>query len=376
MARKKQDTTPEQEVLDAPAKVAEYSAVDAGLAELRTKVEKTAYDITTTAGDKTARALRAECVSLRTSIEAKRKEAKAPLLERERLLDAEAKRITAEITAIETPIDAAIKAEEQRKADEKAAKERAEAEARRKIDQAIADIAYYPVHASGKTSAQIGELIDELQARALTEDEFGDRIGEAGIKKSATLVTLGDMRLAAQRQEVEAQRLADERAEAERVRQQQAEEAERINKARADLEQQQRELAARQEAAKPTPAATPGGWCETMERPKASCGCPDCGPSLIDLGPGLRNSPPECETCDDNGMIGGPSFYAPDEGGEPCPDCAPEPQGDPVSVSLDLADASDSMPGADDMIEVIAEHYDVPPFAAEAWLRAAFGAKQ
>ena len=29
----------------------------------------------------------------------------------------------------------------------------------------------------------------------------------------------------------------------------------------------------------------------------------------------------KCKTCDDNGMIGGPSFYAPDEGGEPCPDC-------------------------------------------------------
>ncbi|MBR8114457.1 hypothetical protein KDX10_32970 [Burkholderia cenocepacia] len=31
-------------------------------------------------------------------------------------------------------------------------------------------------------------------------------------------------------------------------------------------------------------------WCETMERPKSRCGCPDCGSSLIDLGPGLRNT--------------------------------------------------------------------------------------
>ena len=30
---------------------------------------------------------------------------------------------------------------------------------------------------------------------------------------------------------------------------------------------------------------------------------------------------PKCKTCDDNGRIGGPSFYAPDEGGDPCPDC-------------------------------------------------------
>lgn len=362
MARKKQDTTPEPEVLDAPAaaQVAEYSPVEAGLAELRDKVAKTVYDITTTAGDKTARAFRLECVTLRSNVEARRKEAKAPLLAKERALDAEAARITAEIQKVEKPIDDAIKAEEKRKADEKAAKDRAEAEARRKIDQAIADIAYYPVHASGKTSARITELIDELQARALTEEEFGDRIGEAGMAKSSTLVKLGDMRLAVQAQEVEAQRLADE--------------AERIRKEKADLEQQQRDLAAQQAAAAPAP--TPDGWCETMERPKASCGCPDCGPSLIDLGPGLRNSPPECETCDDNGMIGGPSFYAPDEGGEPCPDCAPEPQGDLVSISPDLAEAADTTPSAAELIEAIADLYDVPPFTAEAWLRAAFGAKQ
>ncbi len=30
-----------------------------------------------------------------------------------------------------------------------------------------------------------------------------------------------------------------------------------------------------------------------------------------------------CATCNGHGMIGGPSFYAPDEGGEPCPDCSP-----------------------------------------------------
>lgn len=31
--------------------------------------------------------------------------------------------------------------------------------------------------------------------------------------------------------------------------------------------------------------------------------------------------PVKCETCNDHGMIGGPSFYDPGEGGQPCPDC-------------------------------------------------------
>lgn len=30
---------------------------------------------------------------------------------------------------------------------------------------------------------------------------------------------------------------------------------------------------------------------------------------------------PPCETCNGNGMIGGPSYREPDEGGVPCPDC-------------------------------------------------------
>lgn len=31
---------------------------------------------------------------------------------------------------------------------------------------------------------------------------------------------------------------------------------------------------------------------------------------------------PLCATCNDHGMIGGPSYYSPDEGGVPCPECA------------------------------------------------------
>jgi len=30
--------------------------------------------------------------------------------------------------------------------------------------------------------------------------------------------------------------------------------------------------------------------CETMDRPKAQCGCPDCGPSLVDLGQAFGTS--------------------------------------------------------------------------------------
>lgn len=36
---------------------------------------------------------------------------------------------------------------------------------------------------------------------------------------------------------------------------------------------------------------------------------------------GQAKQPVMCETCSDHGMIGGPSFYDPGEGGQPCPDC-------------------------------------------------------
>lgn len=42
---------------------------------------------------------------------------------------------------------------------------------------------------------------------------------------------------------------------------------------------------------------------------------------------------PHCATCNDNGLIGGPSYYAPDEGGVPCPDCSKKaPHPDDVAV--------------------------------------------
>lgn len=50
---------------------------------------------------------------------------------------------------------------------------------------------------------------------------------------------------------------------------------------------------------------------------------------------------PACLTCGGNGWIGGPSFYAPDEGGEPCPDCnaAVPPDAAPPVAEL-LTDAA------------------------------------
>ena len=111
---------------ETTTQVAEYSQTAAALAEMREQLAGHTFDCTTTAGDQEARQSRLTLVRLRTSLEAKRKELKAPLLERTRLIDDEAKRITGELLELEQPIDALIKAEEQRKAEAKTEAERIE----------------------------------------------------------------------------------------------------------------------------------------------------------------------------------------------------------------------------------------------------------
>lgn len=114
------NATAEARVIET--KIAEYSPTAAALAELRQRFGNIAFDLSTTKGDKDARAARLELVRLRTGLETKRKELKAPALERSRLIDDEAKRITAAILELETPIDEQIKAAEAAKEAERIAK--------------------------------------------------------------------------------------------------------------------------------------------------------------------------------------------------------------------------------------------------------------
>jgi hypothetical protein len=58
-----------------------------------------------------------------------------------------------------------------------------------------------------------------------------------------------------------------------------------------------------------------------------------------------------CATCNGHGMIGGPSFYAPDEGGEPCPDCSPPaPTSHPIPTGAT---------GEDDIVQRLRNNADL-----------------
>jgi hypothetical protein len=220
--------------------IAEYRPTAAALADLRARFKDVVFDVATAAGNKEARAARLELVRLRTSLEAKRKELKAPALEHARLIDTEAKRVTAEIVALEEPIDAQIRADEARREREREAK--AEAERRRVADiqERIDTIKGFPVRAAGKSSIVIEALIAE--ADSINVDEtFAEYLGTAQAAHEYTLHTLREMLTAALAHEEEARRLRAEREALERRRKE--DEARRAEADRIAREEHEAEVA-------------------------------------------------------------------------------------------------------------------------------------
>ena len=213
-------TMMEIEMLERPTDtaIAEYSVTAAALSELRSRLAGVAYDVSTGRGLDIAKKDRAEVRTLRVALEAKRVELKAPALERSRLIDAEAKALTAELVALEKPIDDQIKAEEARKAVERAEREQAEREAAARTQIAIDHIRSIVLTAIGLRSSAIQSLVDNLQSVEITIDAFGDRAGEAAQAKTQAMVKLADMHAAALAAEAEAQRLEAERVELARLR--------------------------------------------------------------------------------------------------------------------------------------------------------------
>lgn len=203
--------------------IAEYSKTEAALAELRQRYEGVRFDMSTTAGDKQARAARQEVRGYRTSLEAMRKELKAPALERCRLIDDEAKRITAELLKLEEPIDQQIKAEEARREAEKAEKARIERERVAGIRAKIAEIQSIPPAAVGLSSATIQSVIDSTHRIEITADVFAEFLEEAEQAKAHAIDSLNDLHAKAVEHEAEQARLAAEREELQRLRAEQAE---------------------------------------------------------------------------------------------------------------------------------------------------------
>lgn len=219
--------------------VAEYTETARGLAELRQQLEGMEFDCTTTEGDKLARESRRALVSLRTTLEAKRKELKAPLLERTRLIDAEAKRITGEIVELELPIDQQIKAEEARR--EAIRAERARVEQAR-IDGHKARIQSIRDRALEFVAAPVGVIEQAIAEAGEVADDFEEFQDEAEAAHGAMLEKLTELLEHAKERERHQAELRAQREEQERRRQ---EEEARLAAEREKLERERREQEAR-----------------------------------------------------------------------------------------------------------------------------------
>ena len=228
--------------------IQEYSATEAALAELAGRYKGVVYEVSTREGMKAAVAGRAEVRGLRIALEKVRVQIKAPALKRVQEVDSEARRITAALVALEDPIDAQIKREEERKELERTAAARAEAErlaleeaarkkaeeekltaeraeiARRQAELDAADLARRQAEEESRRrieeearAARLRIEEEERAARAVREEE--DRVAKA----------LRDLELAKVRAaEEHARKVQEEAARQERLAQQARDEVARV----------------------------------------------------------------------------------------------------------------------------------------------------
>ena len=153
-----------------------YSETETALAELRAKYSATVFDVTTGKGMTCAKEARAELRGCRVRLEEARKAKKADALEYGRKVDSAAKALLSELEALEDPIDAQIKAEEQRKEREKAEREQREKDAVEARTRRFNEIRELPLQAVGASAEGIMGLLARAEALDLgdIEPEFRD----------------------------------------------------------------------------------------------------------------------------------------------------------------------------------------------------------
>jgi DNA repair exonuclease SbcCD ATPase subunit len=209
--------------------IAEYSKTAAALAELRGKYKDVIFDVATREGMATAIKGRAELRGYRLALERLRVEIKAPALKRTQEIDSEARRITAELLALEDPIDDQIKADERRKQAEIEAKAKAEADriaaeeaARKAAEEKILAAQRAEIERQQAELAERKRQQDAIEYEARRKIEAEERAARAEIEEERR----------------EAQRVLDQQAE--KMRAEQAEENKRLREVEEKLAAERR----------------------------------------------------------------------------------------------------------------------------------------
>lgn len=215
--------------------ITEYQPIEAGLAQLRADYAKVVFDVVTPKGMAAAKDARNVIRDCRLKLEDQRKAIKAPALKLCSDIDTEARRIGAEIAAIEEPIQAQIDAENQRV-------KALEVERINKIAARLDRIFDAPSRMQGKDAEAI-QLTLNLLTELVIDESFAEFQPRATLEKDKAIHLLTTM--LANRKQFEAEQI-ELKAQQEIIAQREAEQDAR-DQARIKEEQASRDRIATQE---------------------------------------------------------------------------------------------------------------------------------
>lgn len=246
------------------ATLARFTATETALRKLAERYSRVAFNVQTPKGLAEAKAARNELREQgRYAVQRIEKVVKDDVNDLKRIMASEAERLIAIVKPVEDAVDAQIKVREEAIAAEKAERERIEAERVARHHTNLTTLRSYVAQGKGKTSDQLTKAAAAVSAIGLDPEaweEFHDQavtvraqVHEELSRMSAEAKVREDERAEADRLRAENARiLAEQKAEAERVAAERAE----IERERAELAAQQQEIeAARQRANAPVLAA-------------------------------------------------------------------------------------------------------------------------
>ena len=193
--------------------ILEYSQTEAALKELN-NLYSIVPDVSTKAGYELCKVNARAVGKYRTDLEKKRKEIKGPALEQCKAIDSEAKRITAELLSIETPLKEAYKTVD----DEK--KRLNELRIQSIVDRIEGINTFIEMGRDGN-SEEIAEWIEQVSDIDCSQG-FDEMTKEALITKNKTLESLQNYMEQAITRDIEAKELADKMAAFEAEKQEAA----------------------------------------------------------------------------------------------------------------------------------------------------------
>jgi len=191
------------------AQVDAIQAMDMRVGELESRYTGVIFQVETTGGMTDAKKAREEIRESRYALQNLLRDGKVPVNNLKRYMEETTTARIDRLLGVETPIDSQIKGEEQRKADEKKAREEAEQRRKDAIEARIEEIRNRATEAMGKPSADIAALIEQTTAIAI-DDTFAELKSKAESVQKMTLDKLRYFHQAALDSEEKARELAEQ----------------------------------------------------------------------------------------------------------------------------------------------------------------------